>query len=268
MRPFLLAFVDSEFFRLFGIAVTFLFALMAAVVAGLLFVLTRYGLRRWRYPDPAAPASSRLTATLLLLPAAFVGFVAFLVGAGALMESHQDHRTASAFQAALQRKTAQMSLKAVGQYVLVDSVLPAYNADRYKGEKDWVLADSAQLATDRSNHGRKPRVELNLRQNGSLTYHSNIVGDATGQYAAGNWHLEPEYLDYHTVEALRGLHNYKLAFSGIPIRPGFEATLGGGLSAYNDQITVNLVGNYWVRGSPRVFSLKKITPVDSSKNIL
>jgi hypothetical protein len=260
MRPLLLAFVDSGFFKLIG--GVFVFLLLLVVGGGVLLVvgLARAGRRKQqRLRAAPAPASwlQRLSAIGLMLPAVVLAFICFCLGVMWMVETIGDYQQALAYQAALQAKTARVSQQLTGRYELADTVLrapePAWHADA----NGWPLADTTLPRKDRLNDGRAPHVELDLQANGIFNYQSNIIGDATGARTTGRWRVVPGYVDVQTVDGLRSLHSYELFFYGSLPDSSQHARLQGSVTAYPDELRVYLVGEYSIRGNPVRFELKK-----------
>lgn len=270
MQPFLLAFVDSQAFKIFAGLMMLPFVLAAVAAVILLLWLTRAGLRRRRQQRAAMASPSgwqRLTMTLQLLPAALVGLVVLLLGINTLLDASQDRQHATACETALQRKTARLSLEVAGQYMLADSAWPLPNAALDALKQGWTLVDTTLKTNTKLSPSRVPYVELTLLENGTFRYLSNISGDATGPQVTGSWKLEPGYLDLRTVEGVQNLRDFSLAFSGIASRPGSEASLSGSLSAYPDRTAIYMVGAYRVPGNPNllVFSLRRTTAAGPMK---
>jgi len=260
MRPLLLAFVDSEFFKFIGGAFIFLLLLVAAGGVLLVVGLARAGWRKQQRLR-AAPATAswlqRLGATVLMLPAAVLAFICFCLGVLWMVETIGDHQQAAAYQAALQAKTARVSRQLAGRYELAATVLPAPDPAWYTDANGWPLADTTLLHKDRLNGGRAAHVELDLQANGTFTYQSNIVGDATGARTTGHWKAVPGYVDVQTVDGLSSLHSYELFFYGsLPDSSQYER-LKGSVTAYPDALSVYLAGEYSIRGNPVRFELKK-----------
>jgi hypothetical protein len=256
----LLAFVDSEFFKLIGGVFIFLLLLVAGGGVLLVVGLARAGWRKQQRLR-AAPATAswyqHLGAKVLMLPAAMISFIGFCLGALWLAETIGDHRQALAYQAALQAKTARVSQQLAGRYELADKVLPGPNPAGYTDANGWPLADTTLPRKDRLNGGRAPHVELDLQANGIFNYQSNIIGDATGARTTGRWKVVPGYVDVQTVDGLRSLHSYELFFYGSLPDSGQYARLQGSVTAYPDELRVYLVGEYSIRGNPVPFKLQK-----------
>ena len=253
MQPFLLAFVDSQFFSLIFWAIILLLALVAAVGIWVLAVLARRSLRYSRSLPTTAAWWQRLGALLLLLPAAFVGLMVLLIGPEMLLDDYRNRQVTTAFREALHQKEARLRLQVAGRYILADSVLSAPNPAWYAD--GWALADTTLLAADRANHGRPPRVELLLRPEGTFIYRSTIVGDAAGAQATGQWRLR-ERSEMLTLESVREMHDYTLVFDGPPLTEG-QVPLSGSLVEADAHTTITLAGTYSLQGHSQSFLLRK-----------
>lgn len=250
MQPFLLAFVDSEFFQLFGRAIELLFLLAVGVAACLVVVLARYGLQHWQRPQPGGSArwGSRLLSGVALLPAVLVGLAVAIFGSMELLESRRDQRRHTAYKTALTRKVKQLQIQAAGKYTLVESSLPGQNQPL----STWQRHDSATVAYISQNHGR-PRVELLLRSNGTFVYQSSIIGDATGRQVAGSWKLEPYYYD----QEVRNMDRFKIYFHSSAADSVRYKHLRGLLESSSYSTQVDLTGTFLAGSNSLLFKLRK-----------
>jgi hypothetical protein len=247
MQPFLLAFVDSQAFKLMSLAMLVPYVLVGAVVVWLLVLLTRSGLRS---PTVAATGWQYAGRIVRLVPAVCIGFVGLMVWLSEVHSTHLASRGASAYAEALHRKEVGRQAKVAGRYILADAELPAPNQSWPPAANDQALADTTRLAAE-------PYVELWLRPNGTFTYYSTLEGDEAGAQATGRWHLRADTRDKpETMMALRKLHTYAIVLDMLPPPAKDTAPLSGSLADEEDPPTVKLAGTYQLQGSSLPFALE------------
>jgi len=246
MQPFLLAFVDSQAFKLMSLAFLLPFVLVGAVVVWLLVLLTRSGLRgsrRLRSPAVAATGWQHLGVAARLLPAALIGLIVLLVVLGEAVDAGQAGQAGTAYQQALHRKEVRQQAKVAGRYILAHEV-PA-------GANGLLLADTTRLPA-----GQPPSAELWLRPDGTFTYYSTIAGDKAGAEAIGYWRLQGTIWDTpETIAGLRKVHSYAILFEFLLPIIGGVSPLSGSMSDKEEFATTTLSGSYKEAGSSSSFAL-------------
>jgi len=263
MHPFLLAFVDSQAFKLMSLAFLLPFVLGGAVVVWLLVLLMRSGLRdsrRLRSPAVAATGWQHLGVATRLLPAAVIGLILLLVGLSEAMETSEtvatseESQASPLYQAALHQKEMRHQAKVAGRYMLADEVPAELSATRHT-EATGPL-DTKQLPTGRATPGQPPRAELRLWSDGTFTYYSTIVGDEAGAEASGYWRLQGStWYAPQTLEGLRKVHNYAILFEFVRPLIGGASPLSGSTTDEGEFAATTLSGSCNEAGRSSSFAL-------------
>lgn len=269
MRPFLLEFVDSAFFQAFMVGLMIVMGLAVLAAAGLLWVLTRDGLRGWRSlraaPGPA-PWAQRLEAARLLLPIALVGLLAAGKGAQFVYQSDRNGQRWETLEA---EKTA-LRTRTPGRYVLADTLLrsqPHPKLVHRVSEAGWSLPDTTVLVAGQpysqgaEGHRRPtPSAELTLRANGTFDYHSNIEGDAAGNQVAGIWKVECVACQEMPSGPADDIASYAPLFYVTDRLTGEYAPTGGALAARLENGHLRFWGSRLDGGRLSQFELKTAAP--------
>lgn len=244
MRPFLLAFVDTQAFTIImTLLLVGIVVLVCAIAVGL-FVSTRQGLRQWRAlgaePGDTPP---RLKAALSLLPAAALLLAGTWYIGTTLYKFHQQGQQWDL----LQRQKAALGQQLPGCYVLADSSLcdPKLTRVVQGGVSDWgsSLPDTAVVMPHQLGHQNSiPCAELLIRADGTYTYRSSLAGDAASWLHTGIWKLE------HTDENIPDDSDYGIGgyvpvfYRGVP--GGSLERTGGVLVGRPAGSHISLLGSY------------------------
>lgn len=254
MQPFLLAFVDSEFFKL---AMSLL--LIVAVVVVVVWVLTfffgiRFVVQSWRQLRSAATRRERIRAAArLAAPFVLIGIWQL----GKLVSTHYEATQQADRRAISQHIVDSLRTSSIGIYKLANPTQLHLLATTSKGTQGQQaghrIADTAYVA----EKSAVPFVELVLRADSTFYYSSNLVGDGTGAAQQGTWKVRCGMCFEAPFDFSTHVNDYAPSFFIInPYIGNYESTTT--LHASYDKRKLRFTGSCAQQGHPAWFELEKV----------